>query len=234
MGIQTASGLAISTERINLEVAPQAKGGGGGGFEDAFSVVRGEFKDTAYWVADFMTDADGKGTVTATLPDNLTTWVLTARGISAEALVGDKTVEIVSTRPVLVRPVAPRFFVVGDEAELKMIIQNNTREEMEAIALFEGVGLQIDGQPAFAEDTLTLPAGGKETLTYKVKVGLIDEAILRFGAKSADFEDAVELNSPSTVILPRKGLARRALLKKMGRGWKGLCCPPPLMPVKAI
>ncbi len=194
LGVSTAAGLAISAERVNAAVASEAKGGGGGGFEQAFETVRGEFKDTAFWLADFVTDADGTGSVTVKLPDNLTTWVLTARGISKDTLVGDDSIEIVSTKPLLVRPVAPRFFVVGDEAQLKMIVQNNTKTDLTVQTLFDGQGVELVDTPA--SDSVEIPAGGKTTLVYPVKVELADEAVLRFGAKGGGFEDAVETALP--------------------------------------
>ncbi len=196
LAVQTALGLSISAERVNERVAALAKGGGGGGFDDAFNLVRGEFKDTAFWVADFETDEDGQGSVTTTLPDNLTTWVLIARGVSQDTLVGDDRVEIVSTKPILVRPIIPRFFVVNDQAELKMIVQNNTPEEIDLTTIFEGVGvdLMLESDEALAD--ITLEAGAKTTLRYPVKVDAVDQATLRFGAKASDYEDAIEITLP--------------------------------------
>ncbi len=194
LGVSTAAGLAISAERVNATVASEAKGGGGGGFEQAFETVRGEFKDTAFWLANFTTDANGHGSVSVKLPDNLTTWVLTARGISKDTLVGDDSIEIVSTKPLLVRPVAPRFFVVGDEAQLKMIVQNNTENALTVDTFFEAVGAEL--VDTAATDTLTIDAGKTATVVYPVKIGLADKAVLRFGAKGGDFEDAVEITLP--------------------------------------
>ncbi|RME49107.1 MAG: hypothetical protein D6796_05370, partial [Caldilineae bacterium] len=194
LGVGTATSLAISAERVNLAVAPEAKGGGGGGLGEPFAEVRGDFRDTAFWVADFTTDENGRGTVTARLPDNLTTWVLTARGITRDTLVGDKRVEIVSTKPLLVRPVAPRFFVVGDEAQLKMIVQNNTRQDLTVETRFEGEGVTLVDTPASAE--VTIEAGGKATVAYPVKVGLVSTATLRFGAAGGGYQDAVALSLP--------------------------------------
>lgn len=194
LGVSTAAGLTLSAERLNATVASEAKGGGGGGFEQAFESVRGEFKDTAFWLADFSTNADGHGSVSVKLPDNLTTWVLTARGISKDTLVGDDSIEIVSTKPLLVRPVAPRFFVVGDEAQLKMIVQNNTKNALTVDTLFEATGAELMDAPAAG--TLTIGAGDTATVLYPVKIGLADEAVLRLGAKGGGFEDAVEITLP--------------------------------------
>ncbi|HEX9921160.1 MAG TPA: MG2 domain-containing protein, partial [Anaerolineae bacterium] len=194
LGVSTAATLALSADRLNLTLAPEAKGGGGGGFDEGFGEIRGDFRDTAMWVADFTTDEEGRGTVTTTLPDNLTTWVLTARGISKETLVGDERVEIVSTKPLLVRPVAPRFFVVGDEAQLRMVVQNNTGIDLTVETLFEGTGVELMDGEAAAE--VEIAAGGRATLNYPVKATASEEALLRFGAQAEAFSDAVEITLP--------------------------------------
>ena len=44
--------------------------------------IRKNFKDTAFWQPDVVTGADGRATVKVDLPDNLTTWRATARGVT--------------------------------------------------------------------------------------------------------------------------------------------------------
>jgi hypothetical protein len=46
--------------------------------------IRREFKDTAFWQPDVVTGGDGTATVEFKLPDNLTTWRATARGVTAD------------------------------------------------------------------------------------------------------------------------------------------------------
>ena len=225
LGVGTAATLAISADRLNMVIAPEAKGGGGGGFDEAFGEVRGDFRDTAFWLADFETDADGRGEVTTTLPDNLTTWVLTARGISRDTLVGDEQIEIISTKPVLVRPVAPRFFVVGDRAELKMVIQNNTTEDLELEALFEGEGLTLDGLTRSAEVDVSLEAGGKTDLIFPVIIGDAEQVVLRFGAKTEGFEDAVELTLPVYNYSTPETVGTAGVLVEDGRRLEGIALP---------
>jgi len=43
-------------------------------------------------------------TTQVTLPDNLTTWRLNAAAISKDTYVGDASLDVVSTKPLLVRP----------------------------------------------------------------------------------------------------------------------------------
>jgi len=47
--------------------------------------------------------------------DNLTTWRMDARAVTVDTRVGQTSVDIISTKPLLVRPQTPRFFVAGDE-----------------------------------------------------------------------------------------------------------------------
>ena len=72
------------------------------------------------------TDAAGRASVQVKLPDNLTTWVMRGVGLTGDTRVGEGTVELVATKPLLIRPVTPRFFVVGDTAELSANVSNNT------------------------------------------------------------------------------------------------------------
>ncbi len=237
LGVRTGAGLTLAIDRVNLNVAPEAKGGGGG-FDEGFGVIRGDFKDTALWVADFVTDDNGEGTLEADLPDNLTTWTMTAKGVTgAETLVGESRVEIVSTKPLLVRPVAPRFFVVDDQARLGMIVQNNSPEAVEVEARFEAEGLEIgewrlgdsangageigewqsDGVPL-----LTVEPGERVKIEYNVTVENVEEVELTMGAKSAVYGDALtfelpvyRFSTPETVatvgILAEDGLRTEAI-----------------------
>src|SRR3954447_1196363 len=90
-----------------------------------------QFSDTAYWNANVITDAAGKASVQVKLPDNLTTWVMRGVGLPGDTRVGEGPVEIVATKPLLIRPVTPRFFVVGDTAELSVNVSNHTNSALD-------------------------------------------------------------------------------------------------------
>ena len=55
-------------------------------------MIRKDFKDTAFWQPSAMTGADGRATVKFRLPDNLTTWRATARGVTSDTKVGVRDV----------------------------------------------------------------------------------------------------------------------------------------------
>ncbi|MEW5957615.1 MAG: Ig-like domain-containing protein [Chloroflexota bacterium] len=227
LGVKTAGGLTLAIDRINLTVAPEAKGGGGG-FDEGFGVIRGVFKDTALWLPDFTTGADGQGTVEAELPDNLTTWTLTGKGVTAaDTLVGESTVEIVSTKPLLVRPVAPRFFVVGDEAQMGMIVQNNTQEVQEVETRFEAEGLTIEPLGEQAGAPFEIAAGERVKVEYKVTVEDVPTAKLTMGAKSsnATYGDALTFDLPVYKFSTPETVATVGVLAEDGSRAEGIALP---------
>ncbi len=241
LGVRTGSGLTLAIDRINLKVAPEAKGGGGGGFDEGFGVIRGDFKDTALWIADFTTDKNGEGTVEAQLPDNLTTWTMTAKGVSgAETFVGEARVEIVSTKPLLVRPVAPRFFVVGDEALMGLIVQNNSQQTLDIEARFTGEGLtlgdwrigtsangagQVGEWQSDGEPMLTIEPGQRVKIEYNVTVEDVEQVALTMGAKSDDYGDALTIELPVYRFSTPETVATAGILEEDGLRTEGIALP---------
>lgn len=188
LGVRTSVPMVISMEAHNRELAPKAKGGGGGGgMGEAF--VRTNFADTAFWDPVVRTDKNGKAQVEVKLPDNLTTWRIQARAITADTLVGRAEVDILSTLDVLVRPVLPRFFVVGDQARISTIVHNNTTQ-----TLSTDVGLRVAGLALEGEDIqkVTIPPGDSVKVYWPVTVENVDEVKVLMEALATPFYDGRE------------------------------------------
>ncbi len=176
--VSTAAALAVAMEPLNQELAPLAKGGGGG--EDE-GMVRGDFRDTAYWNATVRTDKDGRAQVTVTLPDNLTTWRLQARAVTEDARVGWQDVDILSTLELLVRPMLPRFLTVGDEVRLATVVRNNSPMTREITARIEAQGLRLQVP---AEQSVTLGPAAQAQLFWPAVVLDAAEAVIKTSARS--------------------------------------------------
>lgn len=190
LAVNTAASLARSVERVSRAVAPEAKGGGGGFLE---RTIRKEFKDTAYWNPSVFTDANGRAQVTVTLPDNLTTWNLAAKGVTLDTLVGEARVDIVSTKDLLVRPVLPRFFTFGDRARLEAVVHNNTARDVTVEVSLEAQGLTISGS---ARQSVMVGAGGRAKAAWEVLASGEAQATVRFSASGDGLADAVEQTVP--------------------------------------
>jgi uncharacterized protein YfaS (alpha-2-macroglobulin family) len=148
---------------------------------------RTNFVDTPLWLPSLITDADGKATADVTLPDNLTTWRLDARATSVDSAVGSATTEIISTRPLLVRPATPRFFVVGDDAELAMVVNNNTDQDLSVEVKLEAKGVTLK---ADATQTVQIPKQGRIRVIWLATVNDVEAVDLIFSATSGDYADA--------------------------------------------
>lgn len=88
--------------------------------------VRKDFRDTAAWLPDLVTDKDGVAKATIKLPDNLTTWRATVRGISMTTDVGSAVQKVISTQDLILRLALPRFFSQGDEGYITAVVHNYT------------------------------------------------------------------------------------------------------------
>jgi uncharacterized protein YfaS (alpha-2-macroglobulin family) len=174
LGVWTSVPIVMSLEDYNVTISDfeeegQGMGSGGGKGEGDFGVmdVRQDFPDTAFWNAHVKTGSDGEVRVMVTLPDNLTTWRMDARAVTLDTMVGQAEYDLISTRPLLVRPQTPRFFVVGDQVRLGAAIHNNTEQNLTVqVELFtQGVSLVSD-----AVHTLELKANRQTYVTWDVRV----------------------------------------------------------------
>jgi len=190
LGVRTGVTLAAYARRQTL--AP-AGGMGGGGGDMIPSVVREQFPDTAYWNAEIVTGADGKATVSLPLPDSLTTWQVLVRGVSDLTRVGQAEGQVVVTKDLLLRPVTPRFLVVGDHAQLAAVVQNNTTRDLQVRVILQGSGFTLD-DPGAASQTVSVSSNGRVRVEWWGTVQDIAEADLVFAAQAETggetYEDA--------------------------------------------
>jgi len=199
----SGEGLAVT---IPLEPGGGGGGGGGGGEEGrpVYGLdddTRRDFPDTAYWQASFATDANGRAQVTIPLPDSLTTWRLSSKAVSlAGTLVGQESVDIQVNKPLLLRPVTPRFFTAGDRLNLGSFVHNNTDETLAVTISLEAGGVSIIDS---AVQTITLAAGQRQLVQWPVLVQDVDTADLTFRAAAGDYSDATK---PTFGLPPNQSL----------------------------
>ncbi|RLC85601.1 MAG: hypothetical protein DRJ03_11210 [Chloroflexi bacterium] len=149
--------------------------------------LREEFADTAFWDATVVTDQTGRAAVEILLPDNLTTWVLRGVGVTVDTEVGEETIDLLVTKPLLVRPVTPRFFVVGDRAQLAALVSNNTGATQEVKITLHADGLALDDE---ATQTVSVSDGGEVKATWWVTVEDVEAVDVSFSAVAGDYSDA--------------------------------------------
>lgn len=209
LGVRTSLSLAAYGNRqVSL---PDGMGGGGGDFLSGI-LVRQDFPDIAYWNPNLTTGPDGRSNLSLTLPDNLTTWVVDLRGLTADTRVGQATTEIVTTKDLLVRPVTPRFLVAGDHAQLAAVVQNNTPDGRQVEVSLQTNGFTLD-QPATTTQSVSLAPGGQARVEWWGTVQDVPQAELVFVARSGELTDAA---TPQLGALPILRYAARQTFRTSG------------------
>ena len=187
LGVRTSLTLAVSSKR-RLFVLGGLGGGGGADEEGRLSIIREKFPDTAYWNTEIITDEDGKATVTVTLPDNLTTWSVDVRGLTMDTHVGEAHTQVIATKDLLVRPVTPRFLVVGDHSKLAAVVHNNTERDLQVAVSLEAKGFTLDN-PTSEVQNVTIPANSRMRVEWWGVAENSDNVDLVFTAQSGDLID---------------------------------------------
>lgn len=187
LSVNTATLLAHNMDAYNQELEDEIKGGGGGAGSYGVLTIREEFPDTTFWEGQLQTGPDGEATVAITLPDSLTTWRLDVRAVTLDTKVGQAVGDIVSTLPVLVSPQTPRFFVVGDVAQLGAVIHNNSDEAVEAVVTLDAAGVTLGGGN---EQAVTVPAGQQAFVTWTAVVQDVARVDLIFRTRAGQYSDA--------------------------------------------
>ncbi len=167
--------------------------GGGGGdviLGHLPTAPRRDFRDTAFWLPEVRTDAQGRATVTFPLPDNLTLWNVWVRGLDLETRVGEARGQVRSTLPVLLEPVTPAFFMVGDRVQLAAVVHNNTDAPLPARVTLQARGLKLEGPPT---QEVTLPAHDQVRVTWWAGVPPETERVeLNFAVQAGPYADRVQ------------------------------------------
>ncbi|HEX9995828.1 MAG TPA: MG2 domain-containing protein, partial [Abditibacterium sp.] len=137
--------------------------------------VRSRFEDTAYWNPRVQTGADGTATLQIPLPDNLTTWRATARGVTLDTATGASTNELLVTKPLLVRLITPRFWTQNDIIRVQVIVQNNASVPQNLRVSLRGESAQIQStKPEVAgAQNGTVPANSSASFYFDVEAPVV-------------------------------------------------------------
>jgi uncharacterized protein YfaS (alpha-2-macroglobulin family) len=151
--------------------------------------VRTDFRSTALWRPDLVTDAQGRASIQVKYPESLTRWKATARVGAADARFGLATATTRTQKPLIARLEAPRFFVVGDEVTISGLFDNRTSEPLRVEPELAAEGLDLlTPAPALVE----IPAGGEARVDWKARVTVAGTAKLTLVGRAGDLSDGME------------------------------------------
>lgn len=205
--------------------------GGGIGGEALPLVIRSDFRDSAYWSPSVKTDSSGVGTVEFKLPDNLTSWKVTARAISADSKVGATTQETETSQDLIARLAAPRFATQGDDLILSGIIHNYTDKTVTAQVRLTSDGPGLALKENGANRTVTIAPGEEQRINWQAQGAQIGVTNLTLTADAGSAKDGMEIPLPtlpygsfSTVAssgsLPKTGITKAFVLPAGGTAFQ--------------
>ena len=185
-GSRAANGVIIITTKKALEALTQVK-------------ARKNLSETAFFLPNLKTDANGKVSFNFTSPEALTAWKLRLLAHNKDAVSGYLEKSVVTQKELMVLPNFPRFFREKDTIVISAKISNVTDKAKTGIAilqLFDATTMQpIDAKMLNAKNVrnFTVGAFGNTTATWTISIpeGLqgVQYKIL---AKSGNFSDGEE------------------------------------------
>lgn len=176
----------FTTYRDELPEQWMDGGKGDGGMVDFYDSHRSNFKDTALFFPT-VTNSSGNATVTFKLPDNATSWRITAVEISDSLMGGQSKSNIISTLPFFCRPVLTSKYIEGDD--FAMLVQGHgtlldADSDIEYVVTVTGDGYEK-----------TITASGKAYIAQEINFGKlpVGSYTVLSRAQYLGYADTVEL-----------------------------------------
>jgi uncharacterized protein YfaS (alpha-2-macroglobulin family) len=177
-------------------------------------VVRSNFADAAYWIPDIRTNDNGIAEVKFKMPDNLTTWRTSVKGVTSKTDVGQEINKTITRKDLLIRMETPRFFREGDEITISTIVHNYLNEKKITKISFKADNLTLIrsniNTPGYSTNLynqkeglyeLTVDKNTELRIDWVVKVNIpVGEAKLNAEALTNSESDALQLKVP---IIPK-------------------------------
>jgi uncharacterized protein YfaS (alpha-2-macroglobulin family) len=175
-----------------MEGAKKSKNGAGA---PGMIVPRINFKATAYYTANLIIN-QGVGTVSFTVPDNLSTFKIMAVAQTKDSKFGYGDSAITVSKPLMILPTLPEFVRLLDEVEAGGMVYNYTGADANVT-----VSIKADSIVQFMSKTTTnvsIPKNGSTEVKFKFKIIPTTREKLDFvvTAQAGNFTDGVQKTLP--------------------------------------
>lgn len=208
--------LSVDTADTRLFIIGQRSFGqkgenrGGGGADSKLGGIdlRSNFEFTPFYTGSVATDLSGNAVVSFKLPDNLSKFRIMAVAASADNFgSGETSIEV--SKPVMLKPMLPRFARLGDKFDCGFIVYNYTKEENLSVDLDSLISGSIKVL-APLQKNVVIPAGKSVTVLGKCEAQNIGESTFKFTASSSKGNDGLELKVPVLAVEHQQTLALSA------------------------
>lgn len=160
--------------------------------------LRKNFKDTAAWLPQLVTDANGIAKASVALPDNLTTWRATVRGVTMGCDVGATAQTVMVTQDIIARLALPRFYTEGDEGEISTVVHNYS-DVNQTVHLTLTISDQFKTPVALAQN-LSIEKDKAAKFTWPVSIAKPGVGMIRIKATGQTGGDYLERKLPVNAL----------------------------------
>ncbi|MEZ7956668.1 MAG: alpha-2-macroglobulin family protein [Rubritalea sp.] len=168
-----------------------------GGANQPDILIRKDFADLIKWSGSVKLDENGMAEVPVEYPDNLTTWKIQTWAMAHGTRVGHGSAEVITSKDLIIRLQAPRFFVEKDEVVLSAVVHNYHATAADAKVSLELEGGSLELIKGELTQAVKLAAkNGEERINWRVKVTREGEAIIRMKVITGNDTDAMEMTFP--------------------------------------
>ena len=144
---------------------------------------RREAIDTAAWLPDLATDAEGKARFTFKMPQSLTRWRITGRAWTDAGAFGQGVGQLVSAKDMYLKWTGPSSFVAGEKPLITLVGYNRTPEPQAVNFTASGGGIKVD------REVNLQPGANYLQLPYEARSGGTLRTGLYVGGKVQDILD---------------------------------------------
>lgn len=177
--------------------------------------VRTDFRETAFFFPDLLTDRDGSVVLRSTTPDALTRWKVMGLAHTKDLKLAQFTKEVVTSKPLMVVPNLPRFLREGDRITLTAkinVVEGNTMNGTAGLALFDPrTNAELNATFGLEKADLPFTAGPGQSAAVAWPIHVpadVDVVSVRITANAAGYGDGEERPLP---ILTDKILVTESL-----------------------
>lgn len=182
---------------------------------------RKNFNETAFFLPELHTDKDGNISFDFTVPEALTRWRFLSLAHTKDAAFGMAETSIVTQKPLMVQPNAPRFMREGDKIEFSAKISNLADSVLKGEArleLLDATTMQpVDGwfQNLFPVQHFTVEKGQSTAVSFPVQIpynfnsSLVYRVVAQSGIYSDGEENALPVLTNNTLVTETLPLSMR-------------------------
>ena len=193
---------------------PPMGGGGEGGFQEdpggkAFDIRR-DFDPLAVFIPSGKTNEDGIFEVSWQLPDTIGRFRVVAFATAGPRLFGKSETTYVSRLPLQIRSQWPRFLNFGDEAEMSLLIENQTESAQDLTLVVQSDGIELaytDEARNYDVLSFTIPGHNRRHVTVQGQARITGESRILASVFNQEGNDATLESLPIYVPASKEGFA---------------------------